>query len=64
MIRNEPELQEATQSEVVVGEVGTTAFEMLATTLFAIHVVMCHTPFRDSGNEASIRVPRMLHSHV
>jgi hypothetical protein len=23
-----------------------------------------HTPFRDSGNEASIRVPRMFHSHV
>jgi hypothetical protein len=20
----------------------------------------CHTPFRDSGNEASIRVPRMI----
>jgi hypothetical protein len=26
--------------------------------------VGCHTPFRDSGNEASIRVPRMFHSHV
>jgi hypothetical protein len=24
----------------------------------------CHIPFRDSGNEASIRVPRMFHSHV
>jgi hypothetical protein len=24
----------------------------------------CHTPFRDSGNEASIRVPRMFHAHV
>jgi hypothetical protein len=24
----------------------------------------CQTPFRDSGNEASIRVPRMFHSHV
>jgi hypothetical protein len=24
----------------------------------------CHTPFRDSENEASIRVPRMFHSHV
>jgi hypothetical protein len=24
----------------------------------------CHTPFRDSGNEASIRVPRMINSHV
>jgi hypothetical protein len=24
----------------------------------------CHTPFRDSGNEASICVPRMFHSHV
>jgi hypothetical protein len=27
-------------------------------------VSLCHTPFRDSGNEASIRVPRMFHSHV
>jgi hypothetical protein len=26
--------------------------------------VHCHTPFRDSRNEASIRVPRMFHSHV
>jgi hypothetical protein len=25
---------------------------------------MCHTPFRDSGNEDSIHVPRMFHSHV
>jgi hypothetical protein len=25
---------------------------------------MCHTLFRDSGNKASIRVPRMFHSHV
>jgi hypothetical protein len=24
----------------------------------------CHTPFRESGNEASIRVPRMFKSHV
>jgi hypothetical protein len=24
----------------------------------------CHTPFRDSGNEASICVPRMFNSHV
>jgi hypothetical protein len=24
----------------------------------------CHTPFRDSGNGASILVPRMFHSHV
>jgi hypothetical protein len=28
------------------------------------NVPECHTPFRDSGNEASIRVPRMFHSHV
>jgi hypothetical protein len=26
--------------------------------------VRCHTPFRDSGNKTSIRVPRMFHSHV
>jgi transposase InsO family protein len=25
---------------------------------------MCHTPFRDSGNEASIRVIRMFYSHI
>jgi hypothetical protein len=24
----------------------------------------CHTPFRERGNEASIRVPRMFKSHV
>jgi hypothetical protein len=24
----------------------------------------CHTPFRDSRNEASIRVPRIFNSHV
>jgi hypothetical protein len=24
----------------------------------------CHTPFRDKGNEDSICVPRMFHSHV
>jgi hypothetical protein len=24
----------------------------------------CHTPFRDSGNEASIHVPKMFNSHV
>jgi hypothetical protein len=24
----------------------------------------CHTPFRDSINETSIRVPRMFHSHI
>jgi hypothetical protein len=27
-------------------------------------LTQCHTPFRDSRNEASIRVPRMFHSHV
>jgi transcription initiation factor IIE alpha subunit len=27
-------------------------------------IFCCHTPFRDSGNEASIRVPRMFHSHI
>jgi hypothetical protein len=24
----------------------------------------CHTPFREKGNEASIRVPRMFKSHA
>jgi hypothetical protein len=24
----------------------------------------CHTPFREIGNEASIRVPRMFKSHA
>jgi hypothetical protein len=40
MIGNVPKLQEATQSKVVVGEVGTVAFEFLAAVLFAIHVAM------------------------
>jgi hypothetical protein len=29
-----------------------------------IGVAACRTPFRDSRNEASIRVPRMFHSHI
>jgi hypothetical protein len=40
MIRNISELQEATQSEVVVGEVGTAALEIHVAALFAIHVTM------------------------
>jgi hypothetical protein len=40
MIVNIPELQEATQKEVVVGEVGTAAFEFLAAVPFVIHVAM------------------------
>jgi hypothetical protein len=40
MIRNVPELQEVTQSEVVVGEVGTVAPKFLVATSFAIHVVI------------------------
>jgi hypothetical protein len=40
MIENVSELQEATQSEVVVGEVGTTAPAFLATAPFSIHVAM------------------------
>jgi ATP-dependent Zn protease len=27
-------------------------------------VLYCHTRFRDSRNEASIRVPKMFHSHI
>jgi hypothetical protein len=30
----------------------------------AKEVAACHTPFRERGNEASIRVPRMFKSHV
>jgi hypothetical protein len=40
MIENVSELQEATQSEVVVGEVGTAALAFLATAPFSIHVAM------------------------
>jgi hypothetical protein len=40
MIRNIPNIQETNRSEVVVGEVGTAALEILAALLFAIHVVM------------------------
>jgi hypothetical protein len=28
------------------------------------HLSACHIPFRERGNEASIRVPRMFKSHV
>jgi hypothetical protein len=40
MIWNVFELQEATQNEVVVGEVGTVTLEIPTTALFAIHVAM------------------------
>jgi hypothetical protein len=40
MIGNVPELQEVTRSEVVVGEVGTMAPEILVAAPFAIHVAM------------------------
>jgi hypothetical protein len=40
MIGNVPELQEVMRSEVVIREVGTVAFEFLATGPFAIHVAM------------------------
>jgi hypothetical protein len=40
MIRNVPELQEATQSELVVGEAETVTFEDLATVPFSIHIEM------------------------
>jgi hypothetical protein len=40
MIGNVLELQEATQSEVVVGELRTVEPEFLAATPFAIHVAM------------------------
>jgi hypothetical protein len=40
MIENVLEVQEATRSEVRVGEVGTAAPKFLAATPFAIHVTM------------------------
>jgi hypothetical protein len=40
MIGNVPKLQEVTRSEVVVGELGTTAPRFLVAVPFAIHVVM------------------------
>jgi hypothetical protein len=40
MIENVPEFQEATRSEVVVGEVGTVAPEFLVVVPFAIQVAM------------------------
>jgi hypothetical protein len=39
-IGNTLKLQEASRSEVMVGEVGTMAHEFLAATPFAIHVTM------------------------
>jgi hypothetical protein len=47
MIGNIPKLQEATWSEVVVGEVGTAAPEFLAAMPFAIHVVIQWTCFEN-----------------
>jgi hypothetical protein len=44
-----------------------TTMEMTAGTLTmesAVTMDPCHTPFRERGNEASIRVPRMLKSHA
>jgi hypothetical protein len=38
MIENVSKLQETTQSEVVVGEVGTATFEFIAAAPFAIYV--------------------------
>jgi hypothetical protein len=29
-----------------------------------VNALWCHTPFRERGNEASIRVPRMFKSHI
>jgi hypothetical protein len=40
MLGNVPQLQEATRSEVLVGEVGTAIFEFLAAAPFAIYVAM------------------------
>jgi hypothetical protein len=40
MIGNVPELQEATRSEVVVGEVGTAAPEFIVAAPFAIRVAI------------------------
>ncbi len=40
IIENVPDPQEAAQREVVVGEVGTVAFEVLAAAPFAIHIAM------------------------
>jgi hypothetical protein len=40
MIGNVPELVEAAQREVVVGEVGTATPEFLAVAPFAVHVAM------------------------
>jgi hypothetical protein len=40
MIGNVPKLQEATRSEVLVGELGTAAPKFLAATPFAIHVTI------------------------
>jgi hypothetical protein len=31
---------------------------------WVVNVMGCHTPFRERGNEASIRVPRMFKSHA
>jgi hypothetical protein len=48
--------------ELVV--LGARDVEAFASSNLVVLQVLCHTPFWDSGNEASIRVSRMFHSHV
>jgi hypothetical protein len=38
--------------------------ETLLFLLISVDFIGCHTPFREKGNEASIRVPRMFKSHA
>jgi hypothetical protein len=38
--------------------------EKEAIELASLGLAKCHTPFREIGNEASIRVPRMFKSHA
>jgi hypothetical protein len=51
-------------SSVVISSVVANAMALVNNHMPDFDAEICHTPFRDSGNEASIRVPRMFKSHV
>jgi hypothetical protein len=43
---------------------GACVFSKIDLQLGCHQLKVCHTPFRERGNEASIRVPRMFKSHA
>jgi hypothetical protein len=53
-----------TQGKKLEGEISMAQRIELGRKMKWSDVDICHTPFRERGNEASIRVPRMFKSHV